>query len=70
MYSNIYQYSNEDIKIISVCVKVHVNLVLGVLLKELRDGGVKIVCSSTPPVTEQDDRTGARGICRSVVKIK
>jgi hypothetical protein len=70
MYSHIYQYSNEDIKLISVCLKVHVSLVLGVPLKELHDGGAKIICSSTPPVIEQDDRTGTRGTCRSVVKIK
>jgi hypothetical protein len=70
MYSHIYQYRNEDIKLISACLKVHVSLVLGVPLKELRDEGVKIICSSTPPVTEQDDRTGTRGTCRLVVKIK
>jgi hypothetical protein len=69
MYSHIYQFGNEDIKLISVCGKVYVSLVLGVLLKALRDG-VKIVLSSTTPVTEQDDRTGTRGTYRSVVKIK
>jgi hypothetical protein len=48
MYSHIYQYSNEDIKLISVYLKVHVSLVLGVPLKELRDRGVKIICSPLP----------------------
>jgi hypothetical protein len=63
LHSYIYQYSNKDIKLISVCLKVHVSLVLEVPLKELRDGGVKIVYSSTPLIMEQDDRIGAQGTC-------